>query len=266
MALFELTLRDLADVMPWGQTLHWFGLTDGYYHLNVGEAQLFRYSEAILAHWGGQSGGLNRDEDATAAYPVVRLYEDILALLPDIIQPLPDIWHDLLSRPDAWADWRQQWAEFMDVAAAGDDAAWDVYVAGRDWARQHYLSSIHLNHAPDIWLWRHQDGLYIRWDNRHNLSDGIPVWATQCGLHSLPVADFIAEVEFFHARLMALMQDRIHTIRRERLFPHLQIDLNRLQAEHDERAGALAAAWQQSPLVQDWDTVLAANRQAGIAL
>lgn len=46
MSLFEFKLKKLPDVLPWGEEpdfyLHWFGLTDGIYYMNVGNEQLFR--------------------------------------------------------------------------------------------------------------------------------------------------------------------------------------------------------------------------------
>lgn len=53
--LFNFWLRPLADVAPWvsenEQRLHWFGLTDGCYWLDVGKDTLFQYTDAISHHW-----------------------------------------------------------------------------------------------------------------------------------------------------------------------------------------------------------------------
>ncbi|WP_123601984.1 DUF5984 family protein [Micromonospora sp. Llam0] len=44
---FQFQLRPLDQVHPWGrdkQTLHWFGLTEGWYWLDLNGHQLLRYS------------------------------------------------------------------------------------------------------------------------------------------------------------------------------------------------------------------------------
>lgn len=47
--LFDFTLVPLDEIEPWGKpgqlSLHWFGLTDGYYWMDVGSSTLFEYSE-----------------------------------------------------------------------------------------------------------------------------------------------------------------------------------------------------------------------------
>lgn len=52
--LFRFRLRPVADVMAWGdaenQHLHWFGLTDGWYWLDAGGSELFRYDAALVDH------------------------------------------------------------------------------------------------------------------------------------------------------------------------------------------------------------------------
>jgi hypothetical protein len=47
--LIDFTLLPIAMVQPWGRpdnlSLHWFGLTDGQYWIEVSENKLFEYSE-----------------------------------------------------------------------------------------------------------------------------------------------------------------------------------------------------------------------------
>jgi hypothetical protein len=51
----EFRLRALGEIAPWhdGDGSHphlgWFGLTDGWYWIGLGEVELFRFSPAILA-------------------------------------------------------------------------------------------------------------------------------------------------------------------------------------------------------------------------
>jgi hypothetical protein len=92
--LFHFRLRELSEVTPWvyeGQRyLQWFGLTEGWYWLQVNERdELFRYSPELLAHWQADSFGREPFFLPYADYYVVRFWEDVLELLPCILKPLP---------------------------------------------------------------------------------------------------------------------------------------------------------------------------------
>ena len=58
--LFEFVLRPLEEVQPWGvdePTLHWFGLTDGWYWIEAGDFRsklsfTFAYILQVLAESG----------------------------------------------------------------------------------------------------------------------------------------------------------------------------------------------------------------------
>jgi len=85
LALFEFELIPLADVVPWGEkpnlSLGWYGLTDSHYFMNVGEAQLFRYSDRIMQRWSTKR---EQYQHSYFEYQVARSYEDILYALPDV--------------------------------------------------------------------------------------------------------------------------------------------------------------------------------------
>ena len=55
--LFNFRLKNTEDIAPWSTpskgdalSLHWFGLTDGWFWIDIGGQQLFRYSQQILDH------------------------------------------------------------------------------------------------------------------------------------------------------------------------------------------------------------------------
>jgi hypothetical protein len=83
--LFEFILRPLNKVAPWGNapdlSLSWFGLTDGDYRINVGSEHLFAYSEGIKRHFSTKDPNFRGDY---VNYHVVRLWEDICEILPDV--------------------------------------------------------------------------------------------------------------------------------------------------------------------------------------
>ena len=130
---FCFRLAPLNVVRPWGgdkPSLHWFGLTDGLFWIEAGDAELFRYSDALVER------ETRRDPPYPVSvyedYQVVRYWEDLLDLLPAIRSPLPadfaalvrdaDRLSDFLNRATAWSD------------AAGDaENRWETYHEATGW-------------------------------------------------------------------------------------------------------------------------------------
>jgi hypothetical protein len=97
--LFEFVLRPIEQVAPWGapgeENLHWFGLTDGWYWMNVGEVQLMRYSQRLIdaiPEWNPPLPYVD--------YQVDRLYDDLLSILPAIVDPIPPDIADFVRTPN----------------------------------------------------------------------------------------------------------------------------------------------------------------------
>ncbi len=82
--LFDFKLRPINEISPWGEppdlSLSWFGLTEGFYWLEVGSERLFCYSHQ-MAKYPKFSDYVD--------YLVVRFWEDILQILPDVLAPIP---------------------------------------------------------------------------------------------------------------------------------------------------------------------------------
>jgi hypothetical protein len=89
--LFNFQLRPIEEVAPWDQegeySLSWFGLTDGWYWLDCDGHELFRYSDAIIESWKYE--GRQPAVPPCVDYQVVRLWGDILQILPDVLSPVP---------------------------------------------------------------------------------------------------------------------------------------------------------------------------------
>lgn len=142
---FQFKLRPLADVVPWGDdqpVLHWFALTDGWYWIEVGQHALFKYE-----------GG---DEPPYVDYYVVRLWEDMLDMAANVLEPVPP---DLL------------WLIERESIGLGDDAADDVFdavEAAQEWYGGHCLYTGPLRVAPAIRMWRQvgaKDEVIVAWRN-----------------------------------------------------------------------------------------------------
>lgn len=70
----------------------------------MGENKLFEYSEVAQAAGAGRY----------CEYQVVRLHEDLLEMLPNILEPVPDTLHQYLSGNTA-VEWRAAFAAWCDT-------------------------------------------------------------------------------------------------------------------------------------------------------
>jgi hypothetical protein len=246
--IFNFTLRPLKDVEPWGpdRSLSWFGLTDGWYWLAVGDSTLFQYTEAIL---NVLSQPTNGPFSRYADYQVARLWENFRDLLPAALEPIPA---DVLTySPFVEKVW--------DYASSDDspdilDPFHDLVEAGTNWWSMRELSRGHLVASPFIRFWRVADAINIGWDNRECLVDGVPVWTAAGGVVEFPFENFLLEVKSFRDRLQTSMRERIDEIQNAGGLTDIKIDIDRLVAEQEERF-PISDLRLERPMVTDWDAV-----------
>ena len=257
MNLFEFKLRPLTEVEPWGEepdlSLQWYGLTDGFYHMNVGEEQLFRYSNELMDVWSKDHSYSNPFFE----YQVVRLLEDVLDMLPDVLQPIPPELHRIISTTEKLLEWEDKLTDISD--AAEDGIVEDIYYTASDWLFPRRLSV--LGGGPDILLWRIEEAIHIRWDNTAISLDGHQAWEATNGVFMLPATEFITEVELFHSRLMNEMEERVQLIAASNPMPHVNIDIPELLRCQNERNTSLEDSLKTKPVVDNWDDVIAANKE-----
>nr|WDE41603.1 hypothetical protein [uncultured bacterium] len=260
MSLFEFQLKKLSDVLPWGEEpdlyLHWFGLTDGIYYMNVGDEQLFRASTAIMEHWVKEYPDINVN-DVYVDYQVVRLYEDLLEKLVDMLQPVPSEIHQLISTQETQNHWTTQ---LWDIFESTDsEEIEDLYSVATEWWNYHRsLSTMHLSEGPNIWIWNSGETVHIRWNSESKNINGIQPWTTVRGDYTLPLGEFREEILSFHERFMDEMTYRIRQLMTDNPIPHIKIDMQSLEKEHEERKNSLNDALAKTPSVKNWDTVIEA--------
>lgn len=113
--------------------LSWFDLTDGWFWLEVGDKELFRYTESSL--W-------REVVHPYVDYPVVRLWEDLLEILPEVMESVPPDLIEILA-----ADL------FVDLDCEELPAEADPVIA---WYASHALDTGYLtNSVHRNWKWRH---------------------------------------------------------------------------------------------------------------
>ena len=262
MPLFEFALRPLESVTPWDRPdqpddlhLAWFGLSDGCYSLNCGTARLFQYTKQMLEHMDPPHPGGARIGD-WVDYPIVRLHEDVLDLLPCVLEEVPAPLHDLMASPDLYANWRTSlsWA----INIKDDVPIHEAFYTATNWLGYRKLDCGYLIDGPNIWIWKHRNRIFLLWDNLGCITDGISRWTAAIGLISMSVDEWLLEIKSLHHRLMASMQERIHEVVVKRLFPRVKIDYQGLLAEQKYREKSLSQALAVESPVTDWRAILQA--------
>ncbi len=226
---FRFELRPVAEVAPWGgerPTLSWFGLSDGWYWIELGDVDLLRY--------------LPEDGEARpyVDYYVVRLWEDLLQLLPVATEDVPADLVDVL---------RSQ----LELGDLVDDAL-------ITWYSDHFLDVGYLRNAPGICCWREGSQVTISWRG----SDPSLFAAPPSGEVTVGLPEFLAAVEEFHGAFIAAMEARVAEVVAAPPVG-VGIDLAQLQAEHTDRATWLARAIAQTPAT-DWSQVRMEARRAAL--
>lgn len=222
MALFEFELASVEDILPWGepgdQHLSWFALTDGRFHIAVGEQVLFRYTDEVLSRFGSTE----RDAD----YQVADFAREILECAAAGVAPLPPRIERLAS------NWPLL-TELMKPIEGELEADNDLLHEAWGWLGERSPNTSWLVAYPRIQFVRIGDELRIHWDNREQSIDGRRVWTAQHGVHAMPVGAFKDECMDFAQRLLAAMQERIAGIEAGAMRPQVEVSIRSLREQHE---------------------------------
>ncbi|WP_328464239.1 DUF5984 family protein [Streptomyces sp. NBC_00448] len=248
MIRFRFGLTPLAEVEPWGagRELHWFGLTDGWYGIDAGGHELLRYSERTVRELRGEG-----ERDGRGAphpyveYYVVRLWEDLLALVSGAMEPVPP---DLVGIA---AEVEQEWPHLDTVETPEADAALTWHGAG-------YLYTGYLRIAPAVRLWRtvvgDDDTVTVAWRHEPDPEGVIEFTGPRTGRVTVPTSAFVAAVAELDRALLAAMDQRIAELAEFGAASDVRLDVEQLRRDHHERARRLPRALAHAPRT-DWDAV-----------
>ena len=250
MSLFEFALTPLEAIQPWGDppnlSLHWFGLSDGTYHINLGATRLLEYATSD-------------DGERFVEYYLARFYEDILNMLPDVLEPIPAS----VARQfvDGGLGSTMQTLEKMREALEETDSSLDVALEALG---NRIFDSGYLNPSAGISIWGYGAKTIIEWDNRDRLFNGKPAWTAVQGRHELAREEFIEEVQAFHLKLMTAMDERVREVCSNWIRSDVRIDFEQLVAEQAERRDSFDSAL-RSIRTTDWPSVELALSRALIS-
>lgn len=261
----EFELQALDNIAPWGdsqnQSLSWFGLTLGFYRIGVGSDYLLSYSEAVRAPFA-----LEYPEAYSGPcvdYQVVRLWEDLLEMIPYVLEPVPEEFIRYLDQDYVGfeAGWERV-REYQDAQGTVDTPMGlfdDITHAATLWQHGRFLDNWYLNPSARIWMWSEGDIVKIAWDNRDIEIDGQPAWSAQRGAYSLSREAFLDAVKSFDRALIQQMAERVDQVCGHWNRPEIHVDFDWLRQEQEDRATRLQNRLDyRDQFATDWDTVAAA--------
>ncbi|QIS24415.1 hypothetical protein F6W96_24190 [Nocardia terpenica] len=243
---FELVPLD--EVVPWGEhrRLHWYGLTQGWYGLEVGGIELLRYTEQARALL---------DENGTAPpwvdYYVVRLWEDMLEAMPVVLEPVPS------GLAEFFAVGSESWVVDTDDADVLKNSAIDLACEGR---RLRCVDTGYLRFGPVFRWWRTLDPVdrvSVAWQFTADPDGEIAFTAPLSGRASVETSEFVAAVTDFDHRLLRAMQERVDRLTAIGAAPGVELDIAGLAQEQAQRRTWLPRALAQQVDDTDWDAVRA---------
>jgi hypothetical protein len=265
--LFDFCLRSLEEVQPWGKapdlSLSWFGLTEGFYRLQVGSEFLLNYSDEFINYWASRSS--NGYSGSFIDYYVVRLWEDILDMLPDVLKPLPPELSSFFEDDSiAWCRWERDASTWLDNQS-DEDRAIGMFELAVLWQHTRRLDAAYLQNAPRIWIWSTDRNVIVSWDNTEIALEGIPVWSAERGHYAIERSEFLDEVHAFNNRLISEMAERVESVCAHWYRTEIFVDTQHLRYEQQDRETWLNQALKRSSAVS-WDDVLSAINIISTAL
>lgn len=249
--LFNFKLVPLEKIEPWGdpgnQRLHWFGLTDGEYWIQAGDNALLEYSAYVQnKSWATRY----------CDYQVVRLYEDLMEMVPYVLEPVPDSLVPYLSGESGklWEDTFRTWCANV-VDSSDNDRYWEISDVCVTWIGNRILDTGYLSPSANIRMWSDTSMVHIEWDNAEKLFEGLSAWSAVRGSYQMPREVFKEEVRSFHARLMEQMSERVQKVLAGALPPEVQVDLPGLEREHLQRRHTIETALAEPAIATDWQLI-----------
>ncbi|MEU4619620.1 DUF5984 family protein [Actinoplanes sp. NPDC023801] len=251
---FRFELRPPDEVEPWDgdpPMLHWFGLTDGWYWIEVGEYDLLRRTGV-------------EDPRPYIDYQVARLWEDVNLVSPAALEPVPD---DLLTFIASDSEsWVYNWLQDVAVRDQGADHNVPEHpsVVAALWHGEHNLDFSYLLNPPRLRLWRSirggNDEVTVDWQHK---DDGRISFAAGAAVRcSIPTTEYLDAVRTFDREFLAAMRQRIEELEDRGGIPGVEIDLPGLRHQQDQRTRWLTRNLDRR-LNTDWNAV---RKGAGILL
>ncbi|MGG0176470.1 DUF5984 family protein [Gottfriedia acidiceleris] len=257
--MIKFLLKEIKEIEPWKENnqyfLHWFGLTDSYYWISIDEnVELFRYSEEFIAKYG-----LNPSLPYVD-YQCARLLWDIIELLDFVSVSIPSKVFEIIETIDKFESYLSTLSDWLENKWNETNEMYDeIYEVARQWIDLRRLDSEYLIGAPDIYFFRSEEKIYIRWFSEYKESDGTKMWTENKGEKVIEYDDLIRELNSTLIKFEKSMETQIdaalNTPPKNIYIDSKQLDKNQIQFKEliENIPMRLNFASKEEP---DWEDVL----------
>lgn len=275
--LLDFEFKDLETSIT-GSGLIWYFLTDSFFWLNVGDDTLFEFTDEVIETWA-KNGRPTPDYsyEKCMSYPLVRLWEDMIKILPTIMEPVPIEFHKLFMLPlDVIASYPEKWEEYSQL----QEQKIKYKKHGLPFNKpfffdNHMLNTWYIADSPSLHFWRYKDDMWFTWDFTGHFEidkdtqQRVNVWTATKGTYHLPFDEFMREFNNFNHRMVTEMGIRINTILNstelQKLYPD-NYDFDNLRQDHERRKQTLEQKIKNYSSPFDWEELVEHHKQAGIIL
>lgn len=263
--IFDFTFDAIEDVRPWGNpknlSISWFALTQGNYRLKVGNEYLLNYTDEFVNYLSEKYPEYTHCQTTFVDYYVVRLWEDILEILPAILESVPQqLQHFLNSGYENYQSLDKStsdWWKSDSPKQISENKSWEIFHLATGWINNRWLDSAYLSPSTRIWIWSDENDVIISWDNRQIKVEGISIWSASQENYRINKREFINEIQNFDGQLFAEMNKRVEDVCRNWKNAEIKINFEQLRSEQKNRA-----TWLESKLKDfcktDWNEVVSA--------
>lgn len=210
--LIKFLLKELKEIIPWRENneyyLHWFGLTDSYYWIELNEnVELFRYSDEFIGKYGLNPGLPYVD------YQCARFIWDIIDILYFVSVPIPSKVFETINTFDKFESYLSKLSNWLENQRDETDEKYDeIYEVASEWIELRSLDSEYLIGAPNIYFFRSEEKIYIRWFSEYQESDGTKMWTENKGEKVIHYDDFIRELNINLIKFEKSMETHIEAV------------------------------------------------------
>ena len=253
MSLFNFELVPLVEVVPWGnedaRSLNWYALSEGVFHMRMGEHSLFEYSPKMQSEF----------EIKFAEYQVAAFVRDIVSTFAAALAPLPDFFERLARRHNIQELKQSVW---------GNDDSDEGYEAFR-WLEERSPFASYLVATPEFSFVRLGDEVQVCWNNTQEIIAGSPTWTAGKGSCTLSAETFEKECRDFCDRLMSQMGERLDAIEGGSQ-TQVPVDVSALRVQHQTFCDEFAAFFTRARPEAKWgiaeQSIRRQAKEAGIEL
>lgn len=207
-SLINFELKHPNDILPFGRepqlSLSWFGLTDSFYWLDVGNVKLYEYSELFLEK--------HKDCSRYVDYYLSRFIEDFTEKFEMISESIPDYLYEIVKNYETLAEFKEYLRIYVEIEKqkSDDEDFWDdKYYEQIKWISSRQVFASHLIEWPVIGFFRNNSKISIVWNADYETTENIQIWAAGNGQYELDYSEFLHQIEDFRMRFFHEMNKQV---------------------------------------------------------